>query len=70
MVKVLEVESSLNVSYKRGDRIKEGAFLGLRPDLNGAVFSPFAGKIKSVTFRMEKQVVSIAIEKTEDTVAS
>lgn len=66
MVKVLEIESSLNVSYCRGDRIKKGAFLGLRPDLDGAVFSPFSGKIKSVTLSMERQVVCIEIEKLEE----
>lgn len=66
MESVLEVESSLNVSYSRGDRIKKGAFLGLAPDLNGAVFSPFSGRIKSVTLSTERHVVRIEIVESED----
>jgi len=66
MLRVLEIESSLNTSYRRGDRIKKGAFLGLRPDLSGAVFSPFSGRIKSMTLSSEKQVVSIEIDESED----
>lgn len=66
MVMVFEIESSLNTSYKRGDRIKKGAFLGLTPNLDGAVFSPITGKVKSITLNMEKQVVNVEIEKLED----
>lgn len=70
MVSVLEVESSLEISYHRGDRIKKGAFLGLTPDLNGAVFSPFTGKIKSVTLSLEKQVLRIEIAESVDGIDS
>lgn len=66
MVMVIEIESSLNTPYKRGSSIKKGAFLGLTPDLSGAVFSPFSGRIKSMTLSSEKQVVSIEIEESDD----
>ena len=66
MVKVFEIESSLNTSYKRGDRIKKGAFLGLKPGLDDAVFSPFSGRIKFMTLNVDKDVVCIEIEESED----
>jgi Na+-translocating ferredoxin:NAD+ oxidoreductase RnfC subunit len=66
MVKFIEIESSFCTSYKRGDRIKEGDFLGLTPDLNGPVFSPYSGKIKSMTVNTGKQVIRIEIETEED----
>lgn len=59
---LLEIDSSLIMSYRRGDSIKKGAFLGLTPDLNGAVFSPCAGRVKSVTVDYDSQVMSIEIE--------
>jgi len=66
MIRVIEIESSLSKPYKRGSRIEKGAFLGLTPDLSSAVFSPFTGRIISMTLSTEKQVVSIEIEESED----
>ena len=66
MLKVIEIESSFCSSYKRGDRIKEGVFLGLTPDLNGPVFSPYTGKIKSMTVNSCKQVIRFEIETEEN----